>query len=248
MEDNVNLKSHPYNAAANANRVGYYAAMLTAIMTFITFSFAMIAIPISGANCPGDCAAYPYMDTISQYPRDFIWMYLAIIMLLVYVILMVAVHFYASQEKKIFSMIGLTFAIISVVVLLGDYFTQVSVIPVSLMNAETEGLPLLIQYNSHGVFIALEELGYLMMSLSFLFMAPVFDNQNRLQSVVRGIFRIDFVLSVVSLIVISILYGLERLDRFEVIIITLNWLTLIVNGILLSIVFKRRLKAGRVSN
>ena len=32
---------------------------------------------------------------------------------------------------------------------------------------------MLIQYNPHGVFIALEEPGYLVMSLSFLFMAPV---------------------------------------------------------------------------
>jgi len=41
----------------------------------------------------------------------------------------------------------------------------------SLMNSETEGLAALIQYNPHGVFLALEELGYMIMSLPFLFMA-----------------------------------------------------------------------------
>lgn len=34
------------------------------------------------------------------------------------------------------------------------------------MHGETEGITLLTQYNAHGIFIALEELGYLLMSLS----------------------------------------------------------------------------------
>jgi hypothetical protein len=34
------------------------------------------------------------------------------------------------------------------------------------MHGETEGITLLTQYNAHGIFIVLEELGYLLMSLS----------------------------------------------------------------------------------
>jgi len=45
---------------------------------------------------------------------------------------------------------------------------------------------MMIQYNPHGVFLALEELGYLLMSLSFLFMAPVFAGRSRLESAVGG--------------------------------------------------------------
>lgn len=66
---------------------------------------------------------------------------------------MVAIHSYAARQTQIFSQVGLSFALIAAAVLLANYYIQFSVIPVSLMNNETEGLPALIQYNPHGVFI-----------------------------------------------------------------------------------------------
>jgi hypothetical protein len=80
------------------------------------------------------------------------------------------------------------------------------------------------------------------MSLSFLFMAPVFVNKNRLESAVRWVFVISFLLTVVAFTFISFNYGLDRQDRFEVAVISIDWLVLIINGILLSIVFKRHPK------
>ena len=209
----------------------------------MTFGFAVVAIPISGANCPGNCVEYPYLDTVSQFPRDFLWMPLAIGLVLAYVALMTSIHTYASSQKKIFSQVGLSFALIAATILAADYFIQFSVIPMSLTNNETEGLAMLIQYNPHGVFLALEELGYLVMSLSFLFMAPVFVNKSGLESAVRWIFVIAFILVIVALVVISINYGLDRQDRFEVVVLSIDWLVLIINGVLLSIVFRRQLKA-----
>jgi hypothetical protein len=223
-----------------SNLVGFYSAILTTVITIVTFGFAMTAIPISGANCPGDCIEYPYLDTISQFPKDYLWMFPAIMLILVYVTLMTSIHSYAAREKKIFSQIGLSFAIIAAVILLSDFYIQFSVIPVSLINGETEGIRVLTQYNPHGIFIALEELGYLIMSLSFLFVAPVFANRNRLESAVRWIFIAGFVLAIVSLAVISINYGLERQDRFEVVVISIDWLVLTINGVLLSVVFRRQ--------
>ncbi len=35
------------------------------------------------------------------------------------------------------------------------------------MKGEKEGISLLTQFNPHGIFIALKEVGYLLMSLSF---------------------------------------------------------------------------------
>ena len=228
-----------------ANKIGFYSAVLTVVLTIVTFGFAMAAIPISGANCSGDCVEYPYLDTVAQYPKDFLWMPLAILMILAYVTLMVSIHAYAPVHKKIFSQIGLAFALISAVILVNDYFIQFSVIPMSLVNDETEGLAMLIQYNPHGVFIALEELGYLIMSLSFLFIAPIFAPRERLTSAIRWIIIVDFLLVVVSLIMISINFGLERLDRFEVVAISVNWFVLIVNGVLLGTLFRKQLRQKR---
>lgn len=230
------------SSISNPNRFGYYSALLTTVITIVTFGFAMIAVPISGANCPQDCVEYPYLDTAAQYPRDFLWMPLAIVLVLAYVTLVVSIHHYAPAQKKIFSQVGLSLALLAAGILALDYYVQFSVVPMSLKNDETAGLAMLIQYNPHGVFLALEELGYLVMSLSFLFLAPVFANQGRLESAVQWVFVIAFVLAIVSLVVISIAYGLERLDRFEVIVLSVDWLVLIVNGILLSRIFKRRLE------
>jgi hypothetical protein len=234
-------------STSTSNRFGYYSAILTTVITVVTFGFAIIAIPISGANCPENCAEYPYLDTVSQFPRDFLWMPLAIGLVLAYVTLMVSIHAYASRQQKIFSQVGLSFALIAAAVLVADYFIQFSVIPMSLINSETEGLAMLIQYNPHGVFLALEEVGYLVMSLSFLFMALVFANKSRLESAVLWIFVIAFILAIVSLVVISINYGLDRQDRFEVAVLSIDWLVLIINGGLLSVVFRRQLKAEQKS-
>ncbi len=90
------------------------------------------------------------------------------------------------------------------------------------------------------VFIALEELGYLVMSLSFLLMGPVFLGKGRLESAVGWVFVIGCTIAFAALIVILFVYGLERLDRFEVVVISTAWLVLLINGILLSILFRRQ--------
>lgn len=221
--------------------VGFYTAIFTVFMTVVTFGFAITAIPISGANCGDLCIEYPYLNTLSQFPKDYLWMPLAIILTLSYLVLMVSIHAYASSQRKIFSQIGLAFALMATMTLVGDYFVQFSVVPISLMSGETEGLTLLTQYNAHGVFIVLEELGYLLMSLSFLFVAPVFINKNRLEAAVRWMFVISCILTLIAFTLISFNYGLDRQDRFEVAVISINWLVLIINGVLLSKVFKHRL-------
>lgn len=158
----------------SANTVGFYTSLAVAVLTLVTFGFAIVAIPISGANCLEGCIEYPYLDTVAQFPQDYRWMPLASILMLAYVVWTAAIHSAAAPGKKVFSQVGLIFASMAALVLITDYFIQFSVVPISLISGETEGITLLTQYNAHGVFIALEELGYLLMALSFVFIAPVF--------------------------------------------------------------------------
>ena len=44
----------------------------------------------------------------------------------------------------------------------------------SILLGETEGFALLTQYNPHGVFIALEDLGYFLMGMAFVFLGALF--------------------------------------------------------------------------
>ncbi|HSL01525.1 MAG TPA: hypothetical protein VK869_14415 [Rubrobacteraceae bacterium] len=229
-------------SATASHRVGLYSAVLTVVIAVCTFGLAITAIPNSGAGCTENCFEYPYVNSLSQFPQDYLWMPPAMLLTVVYVILMVSIHTYSAQHKKIYSQVALSFALIAAGILLSIYYIQFFVVPVSLMNEETEGIALLTQYNPHGVFIVLEELGYLIMALSFLFVAPVFADKGRLESAVRWVFVAGFVLIIVALTAILIRYGLDREDRFEIAAISVDWLVLIINGVLLSIVFRRQLQ------
>ena len=156
-----------------------------------------------------------------------------------FVVLMVCIHHYAADDKKIFSQIGLSFALIYAAVITTDYFIQWTVVVPSILSGETEGFSLFTQYDPHGIFIALEGLGYLMMSVPLLFAAPTFAG-GRLERAIRWLFVASFVLAIGSYVGLSLL----RYDivAFEVTILTINWVVLIVSGALLSALFKR---AGR---
>ena len=81
---------------ASAIRVGLYSAILTALMTVVTFGLAITAVPNSGAGCRVDCVGYPYLATLSEFPGDYLWMPPAMIPVVVYVVLVASIHAQAS--------------------------------------------------------------------------------------------------------------------------------------------------------
>ena len=224
-----------------AMKVGFYSSGALVILTIITFGFAMIAIPPAGPNCPSNCMDYPYPDILSYFPRDYYWMYLAVFQLCSFLIFIIANHFVAPVERKIYSFISVAFALIATTILLVDYFIQFSVVPISVMKGQTEGIALLTQYNGHGIFIVLEELGFIMMSISFLFLSPIFSMKSRLEKAIRWILIMPFVVNVFAFVFYSISFGLDRDYRFEVAAITINWVVTILVGILIGIFFKREM-------
>ncbi len=224
----------------SVSRLGFWSAILTTALTIITFGIAVATPPLGGPYCTGGCYSYPYSDVASRFPRDYYWMYPAILLSLVFYVLMSAIHYSAQKEKRVFSHIGLSFALISTATFVTDYFLQVSVIQPSLLLGETDGIALLSQFNAHGVFIALEEIGFFMMSLSMLFMAMVFPLKSKREKVIRGLFISSFILTVTAFVIYSFVYGIHREYRFEVAAISINWLILIVSGIVLAGWFRQQ--------
>ena len=220
-------------------RLGFWVAILTAVSAVTAFAIAIATPPISGPFCQSGCVTYPYANVVSFVPHDYIWMYPGILLTPMFVILMTCIHYYVDDEKEIFSQIGLCFAVISAVAITMDYFIQLTVIQPSLIKGETEGLALFSQYNPHGIFIALEDLGYLMMSLSFLFAGASFAKDERLERAMRWLFILSSLISIGAFIVLSLIYGQNLEYRFEVTIIAINWITLILAGAMLSVFFKR---------
>jgi hypothetical protein len=154
---------------------------------------------------------------------------------------MIANHFVAPVDRKIFSFISVAFAMIAATILLGNYFLQFSVVPISVMKGQTEGIALLTQYNGHGIFIVLEELGFTMMSIAFIFLSPIFSMKNRLERAIRWILIMPFVVNVFAFVFYSIQFGLDRDYRYEVATISINWLVTILIGILIGVFFKREM-------
>ena len=109
----------------------------------------------------------------------------------------------------------------------------------SLLRGEMEGVALLTQYNPHGVFIALEDLGYLLMSLSLLLVALVFSGPERLERAVRWTLAGGSLLTMLGFFGLHLTYRFDLEYRFEVLAISINWTVLIVAGVLLSILFRR---------
>jgi hypothetical protein len=228
------------------SKSGFYVALITAIVTTITFAIAIMTPPLSGPWCQGNCYEYPFTDIASRFPRDYIWMYPAILVSILFVMLIVSVHNYAEESKRIYTQTGLSFGIISAAILILNYFIQVSVIQPSLINGETEGISLFSQYNPHGVFIASEEIGFFLMTLAFFCMFPAFSSGKSLPGALRIILISGFTLAIISFAIISWNYGLKREYLFEIAIISIVWLELIISSIMICILF-RRSKKGQSS-
>ena len=216
------------------SRLGFWSAVLTAV-----FAAAFLAV---GIVTPVRSIPYPYVA--SFIPVDYVWMYPGFLLAPIFVVLVACIHYYAADDKKLFSQIALSFAIIYAAVITTDYFIQLTVIEPSILSGETAGLALFTEYNPHGLLVALESLGYLMMNGAFLFAAAVFAG-GRLERALRWLFVASFVAAVGSFVSLCLLgYAIVA---FEVTIITINSIVLIVSGVLLSIVFKRAARGSSVS-
>lgn len=210
------------------------------ILTIITFGIAIATPPISGSFCQSGCIDYPYTDILSRFPRDYYWMFPAVILTMIYLIFMACLNSYADERKKIFGQIALSFAGIASLILILNYFIQLTVIQSSLLNGETEAIPLWTQYNSNGLFIAMEEIAYIMMSFSFLFAAFIFGKTYKTENILRIILIIAFSLSIAALILIAVKYGHHKGYMYEIIVISVNWLTFILIGFLAMKLFNRK--------
>jgi len=238
IEVNNDLKAEAASSTRkNLCNVGFWAALLTSIIAaaslVIGFATPARAGPLAQ---PGSIIPYPYTNAASFIPADYIWLYPGFLLALTFVVLMTCIHRQASEDKKIFSQVGLSFALIYAVAITTDYFIQLAVVQPSILSGETSGLYLFTMYNPHGIFLAVESLGYLMMSVALLFAAAVFA-KGRVERAIRCLFVTSFVLAIGSLTVFS-LSGYDII-AFEVTILTINWIVLIVSGALLSIIFKR---------
>jgi hypothetical protein len=166
---------------------------------------------------------------------------------LLYVAFMLGLHARARPERRLVAQFALALSVMAAITIVGDYFLQLAVVQPSLLAGETDGISLLTQYNPHGVFIALEELGYLLMSASLACMAPALSSATRMERAVRWLFVGGLVVCVAALVWFVARYGHGRAYLLEVALISIAWLTLIPGALMMAAVFRRDLMVARGS-
>jgi hypothetical protein len=226
--------------AAAARRLGFWAATLTAALTAIALAIGITTLPLSGPSCTANCVDYPYHEVAALVPHDYIWMYPATLLMGIFVVLLACIHQSAPENRRLYSLLALVFGAMAASLLAADYYIQLAALQPSILKGEWEGVALVTQYNPHGIFIALEELGYLLMSLAFLFAGLAFAHATRLERTIRWLLIGGALVVFAVYATLRLLYGQNLEYRFEVTAIAINWTLLIVVGILLSIWFRRR--------
>jgi hypothetical protein len=167
-------------------------------------------------------------------------MYPALLVAPLFVVLVADIHERTAPQRQRFSRVALAFGLIAATVLTADYFIQLRFVQPAVLKGELEGLAPLTQYNPHGVFIALEEAGYVVMAAAFLFAGLALSTEHRLARALRVIFVGGFAIVAASFVAFSAWYGHDVEYRFEVMAISIDWSVLIVAGTLLAVAYRRR--------
>jgi hypothetical protein len=116
-----------------------------------------------------------------------------------FLVVMACIHCYAPEEKRVFSLVGLSFAIIYAVLISINYFIQLT-----FVNQSTFDVSIFSMTNTHSMMWVIEVLGYFFMGLATLFAAPVFGS-NRTEKAIKGLFVANGVLGILT----PIGYGLN---------------------------------------
>jgi len=91
-----------------------------------------------------------------------------------FLILMVAIHYYSPQDRKIWSHTGLVFATIYTALVSINYFVQLTLVVPHLISGDIEPVRFLLFIPFDSFIYSVDLLGYSFMSLATLFAAFVF--------------------------------------------------------------------------
>ena len=99
-------------ASRTASRVGFWAALSTAVLA-TAFAVVGISTPArSGPFCGTQFVAYPYVDVAQFIPGDYLWLIPGLLLVPSVIVLMASIHASTPEPKKVFSLMGLSFTLV----------------------------------------------------------------------------------------------------------------------------------------
>jgi MFS family permease len=186
------------SASAELKQVGFWSAALATVFS-IGYGLAVIAMIIASASTPTAAPGWHGMEAYLASFQPIVMLPLIPSLLLAptFVVLMVCVHAYAPNAKKLWSQVGLAFAIVYATMACVNYIVQLTVVRLSILNKETDGLAMFVSGNPHSIFWALAS-AYVFMNLAMLFAAPVFEG-GKLERWIRWLFLANGASAVVTI-------------------------------------------------
>lgn len=167
-------------------QVGFWSAILVTIWAIWFVGAFFNYLPALPSEWPG----------IEEFARSFesfpylMWVVPCLLLALTFPILIISVRHYAPEDKKIWSWIGIVFAIMYGAVLSTNYWLLMTVVRESLLGGYTEGLEWFVIGSPHSITNTIEGIGYCFMGLSMLFTGFVF-NGDRLERACRRLFIVN---------------------------------------------------------
>jgi len=161
-------------------KIGFWSCILFAL-SGVGYAFGMVALLL----------AFPIpqwrgvSETISTFSQSYIHFYslcqtMAFISAPLFIVMLCCIHEYASDARKILTRISICFGIIFTVLSSMNYFVQFSVVRLSILKGQFEGLEQFVQWNPNSAFYSLNLLGWtLFLGLSSFFIAPIFLKEKK---------------------------------------------------------------------
>ncbi len=211
-------------------RMGFWAAVSTTILNLL-FTIGIVAIPASIWNSlQGYASSYRAVENLPAIP--------SLLLGPAVVVLLVSIHYYSEQNKKILSLSAASFGLLYAALTGLNYFVQLTVVRQSLLAGQIDGLEPFIMANPQSVMLAIDTLGYLFLFLACLFAAPVFSG-GKLETAIRWLFAASGALGLLG--VLGFALGQQQLYFIGLMVSGLPFLALTV---LLAGLFDREIKAA----
>ena len=232
-------------ARVSASRLGLWVAPATAAVGVVSLVVSVSTPPRSGPWCNDGCVAYPYTDVAAFVPRDYLWMYPEVLLVLLFVVLAACLLHWVPPQRRLSAAVAVCFAVIGAAVLVVDYGIQLTVLQPAVLSGQTEGLSALTMYDPRGVFIALENVGYAVFGVAFVFLGGALAGaSSRRERAVHWVFIVGGVLILAALVLSAAIYRADLDYWFELMSLSITWLVLIASGTLLTVVFGRGRKVA----
>lgn len=166
--------------------IGFWAAGLTTLWTVWFIGAFAAYLPSLPSEWPGIEAfaasfkALPYLA----------WVVPCLLLALTFPVLISSIHYSVVSGKKIWSLLGLVFAVMYGAILSTNYWVLATVVRESLIEGHAEGLSWFVIGSPYSITNTIEGIGYGFMGLAMVFASQAFTG-GRLEGWIRWLFIVN---------------------------------------------------------